>query len=68
MSDANQQAMFVLDKVQYPPPAPIITMAVSNNIMILVLDSHRALRIDLGFANQIEGCVKYLTAPRDRAT
>lgn len=55
----NDQAMFVLDRVQYTPPSPIVTMAVANHISILALDSHRALRIDLGQVNSIEGSTSY---------
>ncbi|RKP09914.1 Pep3/Vps18/deep orange family-domain-containing protein [Thamnocephalis sphaerospora] len=46
--------MFTLDRVQFRLPAPLVTMAVSNNIMLLALETNRLLRIDLQKSHEIE--------------
>jgi hypothetical protein len=51
----EQPPMFALDQVQFRLPAQLVTMAVSNNIMLLALEVNRLLRINLQETYDIEG-------------
>ncbi|KAI8078651.1 Pep3/Vps18/deep orange family-domain-containing protein [Halteromyces radiatus] len=46
--------IFVLDYVQFQLPAKIVDMAVSNNILVIALNTFRILRIDLDNPLEVE--------------
>ena len=53
--------MFVFDRVNFKLPSTILTMAIANNIVILALENHRAIRIDLLQSNAVDGALLFLT-------
>ncbi|KAL1919217.1 uncharacterized protein VTP21DRAFT_1909 [Calcarisporiella thermophila] len=50
----DEDRVFALDRVQFQFPSPLATMAVSNNKMIMALESFHILRIDLNQAHEVE--------------
>ncbi|KAG0051168.1 hypothetical protein BGZ83_004029 [Gryganskiella cystojenkinii] len=50
----DDQPLFFLSPVVYPPPNRISAMTVSNNIMFMALESMRLLRIDLDKPAEVE--------------
>ncbi|CEI89322.1 Putative Vacuolar protein sorting-associated protein 18 homolog [Rhizopus microsporus] len=49
-----EEPIFALDYVQFQMPAKLIDMAVSNNILIVALESSRLLRVDLDNPLEVE--------------
>ncbi|RCH94208.1 hypothetical protein CU098_004601, partial [Rhizopus stolonifer] len=49
-----EEPIFALDYVQFQMPSKLVDMAVSNNILIVALDSSRLLRIDLDNPLEVE--------------
>lgn len=50
-----EEPIFGLDYVQFQMPAKLIDMAVSNNILIVALESSRLLKVDLDNPLEVEG-------------
>lgn len=50
-----EEPIFGIDYVQFQMPAKLVDMAVSNNILIVALDTYRLLRIDLDNPLEVEG-------------
>jgi hypothetical protein len=50
-----EEPIFGIDYVQFQMPAKLVDMAVSNNILIVALDTFRLLRIDLDNPLEVEG-------------
>ena len=50
-----EEPIFGIVYVQFQMPAKLVDMAVSNNILIVALDIHRLLRIDLDNPLEVEG-------------
>lgn len=50
-----EQPIFALDYVQFQLPADLVDLAVSNNILVMALESSRVLRIDLDNPLEVEG-------------
>lgn len=46
--------IFALNYVQFQLPAPLVDMAVSNNILVMALETFRILRIDLDHSLEVE--------------
>lgn len=53
-----EEPIFELDYVQFQLPAKLVDMAVSNNILIVALETYRLLRIDLDNPLEVEGIYK----------
>ena len=51
----DDSRVFALDRVQFQFPAQLRTMAVSNEILIMALETNHILRIDLQQAHEVEG-------------
>lgn len=51
----DESRIFTLDKVDYQIPSRLSAMAVSNNIMIMAMETMHLLRIDLQRQHEIEG-------------
>jgi len=51
----EEAPIFTLDKVQYQFPGEVGALQVSNNILVVVINKTRVLRIDLGETYQVEG-------------
>ncbi|KAL7316431.1 tethering complex subunit [Mucor circinelloides] len=49
-----EEPIFGIDYVQFQMPAKLVDMAVSNNILIVALDTYRLLRIDLDNPLEVE--------------
>ncbi|KAL1931607.1 hypothetical protein VTP01DRAFT_9750 [Rhizomucor pusillus] len=49
-----EQPIFALDYVQFQLPADLVDLAVSNNILVMALESSRVLRIDLDNPLEVE--------------
>jgi hypothetical protein len=54
-----EESIFGIDYVQFQMPAKLVDMAVSNNILIVALDTYRLLRIDLDNPLEVEGFVLF---------
>ncbi|CAG8742910.1 4867_t:CDS:2, partial [Cetraspora pellucida] len=50
----DDSGIFTLDRVQFQPPAPMVAMAVSNEVLVMALESNHILRIDLQQAHNVE--------------
>ncbi|CAG8443250.1 6027_t:CDS:10 [Acaulospora colombiana] len=50
----DDSRIFTLDRVQFQFPAALIAMAVSNEILIMALETNHILRIDLQQAHDVE--------------
>ncbi|CAG8582248.1 14325_t:CDS:10 [Acaulospora morrowiae] len=50
----DDSRIFTLDRVQFQFPAPLLAMAVSNEILIMALENNHILRIDLQQAHDVE--------------
>ncbi|KAF9974592.1 hypothetical protein BGZ73_001990 [Actinomortierella ambigua] len=50
----DDSRIFTLDRVDYSIPGQLVSLVVSNNIMIMALDNMHLMRIDLQKANEIE--------------
>ncbi|CAG8666814.1 6521_t:CDS:10, partial [Racocetra fulgida] len=50
----DDSGIFTLDRVQFQPQAPMVAMAVSNNVLVMALESNHILRIDLQQAHNVE--------------
>jgi flagellar biogenesis protein FliO len=46
--------IFILDRVQLAVSAPIVVVTVSNDTLVLILETFQILRIDLQKEDQIE--------------
>ncbi|KAK9761063.1 tethering complex subunit [Basidiobolus ranarum] len=46
--------IFALDRVQFQLPAPLISVQVSNNILVMALENNHILRINLQEAHDVE--------------
>lgn len=49
-----EEPIFGVDYVQFQLPANLVDMAVSNNILIVALESYRLLRVDLDNPLEVE--------------
>jgi hypothetical protein len=66
-SAVNDTPMFVLDRVEYSLTTAPLTVAVSANILLLALEGHRAIRVDLTQAQSVEEIeLPKRSAPTDR--
>jgi hypothetical protein len=50
-----EEPIFAINYVQFQMPAKLVDMAVSNNILVVALDTYRLLRIDLDNPLEVEG-------------
>ncbi|KAF0458989.1 vacuolar protein sorting protein 18 [Gigaspora margarita] len=50
----DDSRVFTLDRVQFQPPSPIVAMSVSNEVLVMALESNHILRIDLQQAHNVE--------------
>ena len=53
----EEAPIFALDKVQYQFPGEVSALQVNNNILAVVINKCRVLRIDLGETYQVEGII-----------
>jgi hypothetical protein len=44
-----------MDYVQFQLPAKLVDMAVSNNVLVVALETYRLLRVDLDNPLEVEG-------------
>ncbi|CAG8471874.1 10031_t:CDS:10 [Dentiscutata erythropus] len=50
----DDSRVFTLDRVQFQPPSSIVKMSVSNEVLVMALESNHILRIDLQQAHNVE--------------
>ena len=51
----DDSEIFSLDRVQFQFPAPLVAMSVSNEVLVMALETNHILRIDLQQAHDVEG-------------
>lgn len=51
----REEAIFQIDEVQFQIPSELIDMVVSNNILVVLLDTFQLLTIDLDNPIQVKG-------------
>lgn len=54
-NNATSLPLFSLTRVQYQLRAAVVALAVSNNILIMALDTNRLLRLDLDDPTEVDG-------------
>lgn len=50
-----EEPIFGIDYVQFQLPARLVDMAVSNNVLVVALETYKLLRVDLDNPLEVEG-------------
>lgn len=51
----DEDGIFSISKVEYPPPRAIVDLVTSNNVLVMALEHSHIIRLDLSDAAELEG-------------